>query len=91
MRNLTAIVDLFKEAPSTKVERELFDLLFTHEELVQLNNRYGILKKLVQGKQSQRAIAVDLKLSIAKITRGSNALKRMSPALRAYIKECFDE
>ena len=63
----------------------LFKLLLTLDEQEQLGTRVELLRALLQGDKPQRAIAQDLKISIAKITRGSNALKTIDPGLRNYL------
>jgi TrpR family transcriptional regulator, trp operon repressor len=44
-----------------------------------------LLKALLKGDKPQRSIADELKISIAKISRGSNALKIIKPSLRKYL------
>jgi TrpR family transcriptional regulator, trp operon repressor len=85
------IIDLVKQAPKEAVRFEVLDLLFTPEELVQLEARYAIIKSLWLGHETQRELAARLKLSIAKITRGSHALKAISPELKAYFGDFFHE
>lgn len=71
-------------------ERELcslLDLLLTLDEQEQLATRVELLRALLRGEKSQRAIAENLHISIAKITRGSNALKTISPDLRDFLKK----
>lgn len=58
---------------------QLFDLFFTEEEKEALATRALIIDALLEAKQTQRDIAETLKVSISKITRGSNMLKRMHP------------
>ena len=65
---------------------ELFDLFFTIEEKETLASRYLIIKSLVEGKHTQREIAEKSKVSIAQITRGSNALKIISSKLKELLK-----
>lgn len=64
---------------------ELFDLLLTPEEKSSLETRCLIVEALLDQKKTQRQISEDLQVSIAKITRGSNELKRISPKLRQYL------
>lgn len=64
----------------------LFDLFLTIEEKETLASRYLIIKSLVEGNLTQREIAETCKVSIAQITRGSNALKIISPQLRDLLK-----
>jgi TrpR family trp operon transcriptional repressor len=65
---------------------ELMNLLLTLEEQQQLETRVELLKALLKGDKPQRTIAEELKISIAKITRGSNALKIIKPALLKYLQ-----
>lgn len=65
---------------------EIFDLFFTIEEKETLASRYLIIKALIEGNETQREIADTHKVSIAQITRGSNALKIISPELRDKLK-----
>ena len=66
---------------------QLFDLLLTPEEKESLALRCLIIEELLKQKKTQRDIAKDLQVSIAKITRGSNELKRMPDKLIAFLKE----
>ncbi len=70
-----------------KVLSELFDVLLTPEEKASLETRCLIIKALLEQEKSQREISETLKVSIAKITRGSNELKRTSTKLKQYLKE----
>ncbi len=65
---------------------EIFDLFLTIEEKETLASRYLIIKALIEGHLTQREIADTYKVSIAQITRGSNALKIISPELKEYLK-----
>jgi len=64
---------------------EFFDLFLTFEERAALAGRYLVVESLLKGKKSQREIAHDLKVSISKITRGSNSLKSISEGLRSFL------
>jgi trp operon repressor, proteobacterial len=63
-----------------------FDLFLTLEEKETLAKRFLVIKALEEGKISQREIADQCKVSISQITRGSNALKIIDPALRKFLK-----
>ena len=65
----------------------LFKLLLTLDEQEQLGTRVELLRALLKGDKTQRQIAEDLQISIAKITRGSNALKTIPKSLRDYLSE----
>jgi TrpR family trp operon transcriptional repressor len=68
-----------------KLLSELFELFLTREERNSLEGRYSIIKALIEQKQPQRQISEELNVSIAKITRGSNELKGISPKLKRYL------
>ncbi len=65
---------------------EIFNLFLTIEEKETLASRYLIIKALLEGDLTQREIADIYKVSIAQITRGSNALKIISPELKDSLK-----
>lgn len=67
--------------------KEFLELFFTHEERAQIASRLIIIKALLEGKLTQRQIAEKFKVSIAQITRGSNALKIASPELLQFLTE----
>lgn len=73
---------LCREAKSEKELDELFWLLLTPEEREDIKTRLLIVQELVRGKKTQREMARDLGVSIAKITRGSNFIKLISKDLR---------
>lgn len=89
VKKIKEIMELIGEAPTEGIRLELLELIFTPNELEQLVARYEIVKHLVKGQKTQRDLSSELKLSIAKVTRGSNELKRRSAELRAYLGEYF--
>lgn len=72
-----------------KMLSELLELLLTPEEKSSLETRCLIIQALLDNKKTQREISKDLAVSIAKITRGSNELKRISAKLKAHLKNIF--
>jgi len=68
-----------------------FEVLLTQAEQADIADRIRILEGLLEDKLPQRELSENLQVSISKITRGSNALKRMSPQkikwLRALLLE----
>lgn len=68
---------------------QLFDLFLTIEEKETLASRYLIIKSLLEGNITQRDIADTYKTSIAQITRGSNALKIISPEFKEMLQNCL--
>lgn len=74
------------QAADEKQLDALFDLVLTPEEKSDIATRCLIIKELLTQEASQRDIAKNLNVSIAKITRGSNELKRMKAAIIQYVK-----
>lgn len=70
------------------VEMEKLLLLFlTINEREYLVDRFRIIRALLQGTLTQREIAEQCHVSIAKITAGSNELKRTPVELKEMIKK----
>jgi TrpR family transcriptional regulator, trp operon repressor len=84
-------MNLLENAPKKKARHEIWQLFFTPGELEQLCARYEIIKGLTLENTTQRDLSAKLKLSIAKITRGSNELKRRSPELKEYLSDYFSK
>lgn len=82
---------LCRATESTQQLDQLFNLLFTLEEKDQLAMRVQLVKELLKKEKTQRQISQELKISIAKITRGSNALKTVDEALKAFILQHTDQ
>lgn len=82
-----SFINLCARADSPKRLEELFTTFLTPEEQKQLPDRILLVKELLSGERTQREISADLHISIAKITRGSNLLKGLSPELVEYLKE----
>ena len=74
-----AFLKLCAEVNHTDDLDHLFKLFFTYEEQDAISGRYLIVKALLEKKQTQRQMAQELNVSIAKITRGSNELKGVDP------------
>lgn len=71
--------------------KHVFDLFLTIEEKETLASRYLIIKALLEEQLTQREIAEKYHVSIAQITRGSNALKIISPGLKESLKTWVKE
>lgn len=67
--------------------KKFFDLFLTIEEKETLGRRFQIVKALEEGKMTQREIAEHFGVSISQITRGSNALKIIDPALKNALEK----
>ncbi len=71
--------------------QEWFAFLFTPAELEAIFARLTLTEALLNPQLTQREMAKTLNISIAKITRGSNALKLISPELKAFLLEHVGE
>lgn len=85
--NVQNFLDLLLPMQDKQRLLQLIDLFLTPEEKNDIEMRFLIIKELIAEKKTQRQIAKDLNVSIAKITRGSNELKRINPSLLLYLKE----
>jgi len=65
---------------------EFFHVFLTPEERADISKRILIVQELLKGEKTQREMAKDLEVSIAKITRGSNELKGTSEKLKQFLK-----
>lgn len=81
------LINLFRNVESDEMLHELLVLFFTINERDSLQDRYRIVQALLLSGLPQREIAEKLKVSIAKITAGSNEIKQISPKLEDYLKD----
>lgn len=85
-----AFTKLCLASKNEKMLSSLFELLLTSEEKESIATRCLIVAELLKQEKTQRVIAEDLHVSIAKITRGSNELKRMPSTLIDFLKKHID-
>lgn len=71
---------------SLKDLEAFFTLFLTPSEREEIARRYLIVLELLKGEKTHREIARDLKVSVAKVSRGSNALKTADPEIKKLIK-----
>lgn len=81
---------LCRGAHSEQELDEILQLLFTVEEQQHVATRILIIQELLKAAKTQREIAKDLNISIAKITRGSNNLKTIERRLKNYLTQQLD-
>ncbi len=79
------LVKLFAAAEKESLLDECFAFLFTPSEIDDLQKRLELTAALIQAKETQREISKNHAVSIAKITRGSNELKRSSVEFRDFL------
>ncbi len=80
-------LSLCRRAKSVEQLDELLWLYLTPEERDDIARRHLIIRELIRGKKTQREMAKDLNVSIAKITRGSNFLKTIQNDLRRLLQD----
>lgn len=80
-------IDLCKHVKGDPLFEEVLDFFFTLEEKQHLSTRIMLVRELLKAEKTQRQISKDLNVSIAKITRGSNALKQISKQLKLYLQK----
>lgn len=82
-----SFLSLCLKSHNTDELSQLLDCFLTIEEKKDITDRYQIIKGLLDGKLTQRDMAEKLNVSIAKITRGSNALKSLDAKLKRYLEK----
>lgn len=83
------LINILSQLDDKKDIEELLVLLLTYDERQDLGKRVLIVQSLRCHKESQREMSQHLQVSIAKITRGSNALKEISKRLNELLNEKF--
>jgi TrpR family trp operon transcriptional repressor len=78
-------IQLCLSAKNEKALSTLLELFLTAEEKDAVSTRCLIIKALLKQELPQRQMADELHVSIAKITRGSNELKRIAPDLKKFL------
>ncbi len=84
-QNWHGFVKLCLKMKTEKQLTGLFDLFLTDAEKEDIAVRHAIVGELLLGKKTQRELAKQFKISIAKITRGSNALRIADPKIKKFI------
>lgn len=82
-------VDLCLHCEDSKTLEAMYDLFLTPEEKVDIARRFLIVKELMNAEKTQREIAKSLDVSIAKITRGSNEIKRLEKQWAQYLSKWY--
>lgn len=83
----SAFLELCSKIKTPEAFNSFFSLFLTFEERETMGSRYLIIKALLEGKLTQREIAETHGVSIAQITRGSNALKIIDPKFKEFLKK----
>jgi TrpR family transcriptional regulator, trp operon repressor len=83
---MRSFFELCSKIKTPKEFENLFSLFLTYEERETMASRYTIIKALLDDKLTQREIAEKYGVSIAQITRGSNALKIIDPNFKNFLK-----
>lgn len=73
------------ESGSVEMLDKIMNLYLTPEERDDIATRDLIIRELLKEEQTQRDMAENLQVSIAKITRGSNMLKQIDQSLKKFL------
>lgn len=82
-----AFLKLCTEFKSPAELNVFFSLFLTHEERETMASRFIIVKKLLENTLTQRELSETHHVSIAQITRGSNALKSLDPHFKKNLEK----
>ncbi len=86
-KNWSLLKHFLTQAVVDKQLDAVLHFLLTPEESEALPKRLILVKNLLQGDDSQRVIAEKTGISIAKITRGSNELKRIPEDFKQWLSQ----
>lgn len=89
MKAFYKILQLAEASQKARMLDEFFSLILTPQEQEQVLMRYALIEALIKDELPQREISTKLGVSIAKITRGSNALKQIDPKLLGVVRRFF--
>jgi len=76
---------LANESDPSRIE-EFFSEMLTESELETISKRWRIMEMLYKG-HTQREISKEMKVSLCKVTRGSQILKKQNTIIREYIQK----
>ena len=86
MKNLDELMKFSCSINKLEDMRVIFDVFLTAEERNAIDGRFAIVKELLSKNLTQREISAKHKVSIAKVTRGSNDLKRLNSKAIEFLK-----
>ena len=82
-----AFLKLCSKMHTEKFLQEFFLLFLSFGEREDIASRYHIIRALLEGELTQREISEKFGVSIAQITRGSNALKNLDPHFKNFLQK----
>lgn len=81
------LVELIFNIDDKEKLNEILHVFLTISERETIQDRFALIQSLLTTKQTQREISKNLKISITKVTMGSNALKVIDDDLKALLKK----
>ncbi|WP_252179168.1 trp operon repressor [Endozoicomonas sp. 4G] len=84
------VLDLIQSQSSRQSLDRVLEVLLTPEEQEAVASRLAIMRALLAGEASQREIASRLGVSIAKVTRCSNYLKRLDQQDKQILEAIYE-
>lgn len=80
------VLELLKKQQDPGALENILNVLLTPEERSIIGDRLATFRALLAGRDSQRCISARLGVSIAKVTRCSNNLKKLSSLEKAILQ-----
>ena len=84
-KHLDELYQLFTKIRTKKESQLLLEDILTPQELESIAERWQIIKRLAKN-TPQREVSQDLKISVAKVSRGSRALQYGSGGFKMFLK-----
>lgn len=84
-------ITLVKQACEEGRLEMVFEVFLTQAEREDLAKRYEIIRSLLTTKKPQRQIAKDLGLSLSKVTRGVNEMKRTPSKVKTFLEDALTD
>ena len=84
-------INLVKQASNEGRLEMVFEVFLTQAEREDLAKRYEIIRSLLLTEKPQRQIAQELGLSISKVTRGANEIKRTPSKVKTFLEDALSE
>lgn len=82
-----SFLELCLNAKNSDELSKILEVFLSSEEKSAIADRYNIIHALLENKLTQREISETYDVSIATITRGSNALKLIDAKLKAFLEK----
>jgi TrpR family trp operon transcriptional repressor len=86
MKGIEQVASVLSKIQNRRLIMDFLECLLTKKEIEEISGRWELVKMLDKG-WSQRRIARELRMSLCKITRGSQELKKRNSAFKRVLDE----